>query len=399
MKTIFILSEFANENSNSTGYYWNRIANFLSLKRNSKIVVLATDLDDFSLTSCKKLKIRTPKINKHSVFQRIYYQVVLTSQFSWFILSQVRRGDIIFSGTNPAGLLIVGALLKKILRFEWIVLAYDVYPEVMVAGGLLKKSSGWIYGGLSYLFGCGYREIDKLIAIGADMKFIISRNKRISQNKIIVVQNWANDDAVKSPNQGENAIEKKLKLGADDFIFTFFGNMGRLQGVPNLLEAARRLKIPEIKILFIGTGYYKKEVERASNDPERENVLYYGELVPEKKQDGLTVGDVAIVSLAKGMYGLGVPSKAYFSMLADKPILAVMDENSEISLMLERHHIGWTCAPDDPDSLASLMESIYINRNTWRAAMRPRQALEDFYSETAALEKIYRCLYSDSISA
>lgn len=399
MKKIFILTEFANENSNSTGYYWNRIAKFLSLKQNSEIVVLATDLDDSSLISCKKVKIRTPEINKHSVFQRIYYQAALTFQFSWVILFQVRRGDIIFSGTNPSGLLIVAALLKKILRFEWAVLAYDVYPEVLVAGGLLKKSSGWIYGVLSYLFRCGYREIDKLIVIGADMKSIISRNKRISEQKIIVVPNWANDNTVRSLGKGENTIEKKLKLGADDFIFTFFGNLGRLQGVPNLLEAARRLSIPEIKILFIGNGYHKNQVESAANDPERENVLYYGQLVAERKQDGLTAGDVAIVSLAKGMYGLGVPSKAYFSMLADKPILAVMDENSEISVMLERHHIGWTCAPDDPDSLASLMESIYINRNTWRAAMRPRQTLEDFYSENTALENIYRCLYPDSLSA
>ena len=397
MKTIFLLSEFANKKSNSTGYYWECIADFVEAKQ-SRIVVLATDVEDSSSSFLKRKKIRVPRINKHKVWQRIYYQAILIAKFSLFILLRVRRGDTLICGTNPAALLIVSAILKKFLRFDWVVLAHDIYPETMVAGGLLKTPCGIIYSILDFAFQFSYRSADRMIAIGNDMKSVIVRNKKVAEDKIIVVQNWASDDGVVPSDRSNNPIESVLGFESKDFIFTFFGNLGRLQGVPNLLAAARLLSISAIKILFIGSGYYKSEVVRAANDPTCGNVFYYGEIEPERRNDGLTAGDVSIVSLAKNMYGLGVPSKAYFSMLADKPLLAVMDKDSEISLMLQEHEIGWTCLPDDPKALASLMELIYTSKSSWKCTMRPRHVLEKFYSHTAALEKIYHYLRSDSLS-
>ncbi|MCP5877696.1 hypothetical protein NL390_35070, partial [Klebsiella pneumoniae] len=68
--------------------------------------------------------------------------------------------------------------------------------------------------------------------------------------------------------------------------------------------------------------------------------------------------DIAIVTLAEGMLGLGVPSKAYFTMAADRPILAIMEEDAEVANMVKEHSIGWVCEPNDPVRLASLIDEI-----------------------------------------
>ena len=87
-------------------------------------------------------------------------------------------------------------------------------------------------------------------------------------------------------------------------------------------------------------------------------VHYYGELEQARKIMGLAACDVALITLEKGMVGLGVPSKAYFSMAADRPLLAVMESDAEIALMVKENNIGWVCDPGNPVALAALIDKI-----------------------------------------
>ena len=88
------------------------------------------------------------------------------------------------------------------------------------------------------------------------------------------------------------------------------------------------------------------------------NVKYLGALDMAQNNEGLAACDVSIVSLVPGMYGLGVPSKFYFSLAAGKDVLAVMDRGSEVSRSVEEHDLGWSCQADDPVSLARQIDKI-----------------------------------------
>jgi glycosyltransferase involved in cell wall biosynthesis len=73
-------------------------------------------------------------------------------------------------------------------------------------------------------------------------------------------------------------------------------------------------------------------------------------------------GDIAIISLSKGMKGLAVPSKTYFSIAANKPILAIADVGSELDLFVnENNGIGWFCEAGHPKKLAILINTIFNN--------------------------------------
>ena len=58
------------------------------------------------------------------------------------------------------------------------------------------------------------------------------------------------------------------------------------------------------------------------------------------------------------MKGLGVPSKAYFSMAADKLLLVVSDDGSELVQVVDEFNIGWSCDSENPASLADLIDNI-----------------------------------------
>ena len=59
------------------------------------------------------------------------------------------------------------------------------------------------------------------------------------------------------------------------------------------------------------------------------------------------------------MYGLGVPSKSYNILSAQKPILFIGNKKSEIALMIEENNIGWTIDNNDVNQIPTVLNQIY----------------------------------------
>jgi hypothetical protein len=97
------------------------------------------------------------------------------------------------------------------------------------------------------------------------------------------------------------------------------------------------------------------------------------------------------------MKGLGVPSKAYFSLAADKPLLVIGDKASELSILIsEEPNVGWHCEPENPKKLAFLIDQICSATDlNSRSSRRSIVGLK--YNYKNAIEK-YSKLISDLIN-
>ena len=73
--------------------------------------------------------------------------------------------------------------------------------------------------------------------------------------------------------------------------------------------------------------------------------------------------DVSLISLSPGMYGLAVPSKFYFSISAGKPVLCLVDEGSEIQLVMAEHELGWCNTTYNAQSISQLLDNICTQNN------------------------------------
>ena len=132
---------------------------------------------------------------------------------------------------------------------------------------------------------------------------------------------------------------------SSEIIFTFAGNIGRVQNVPFLLESVKKCDIENVHFLFIGGGAMVKEVELLSKN--HNNISYAGSFGRDEQNNFLSACDIAIVSLSKGMAGLGVPSKTYNILASGKPILFLGEENTEIATMIKDNDIGWVIDQDN----------------------------------------------------
>lgn len=383
MKKIFLVSEYILPNQNTTGYLFHKLHENLRKQYNDHLQLIVKE-DSMHVIE-DAILIANIDLNKKKLIQRVIFELIISLRFLLKVLFHVKKNDLVFTGTTPIFLLPVIYLCKKIKRFKWVLLVHDVFPENLVVAKVLKPSN-IIYKSLKYLFDKFYSYADKRIVIGKDMKNLI--DNKVSKDDSIIVQSWIDHNDIKIQDKSKNEIIKKLNWEKEQPVFQFFGNIGRVQGIHNIIESLKLITPDDRpKMLFIGSGAYEQELQSALMQLNEEKIKYTGALDPSKKSEGLSACDIAIVTLAEGMYGLGVPSKAYYSMAADKPILAIMDEDSEVSSMVKEHGIGWVVPAGNPEKLAEMLVKIKNDFQNMKH-VSPREVLIKNYSESVAMKKI-----------
>lgn len=386
MSNVFVVSEYVDAEQNSTGFFWSRIIKrvggeygHVSVIYPEPAMLPAESVD----AMVNKLPFYAPRFNKNKLSARVFGQVCQIVGFCWRIVRHVKKGDVVMTGTNPALLLMILPLLKRLKGFKWGVLVHDVFPENLVPAGVIK-SDGCLYPIIKRLFSVVYDSADLLIVIGRDMQELVAQKVR-NPSKVVYVSNWADETEVYPLPRGEVPFIEKMGW-QNKVVFQFFGNIGRLQGIENILDAISLVGDGRAAFLFMGEGALVPKVQEFISAYPSRNVAYAGAVPLKDKNLGLAAGDVALISLENGMLGLGVPSKAYFSLAADKPLLAIMDERAEISRVIRETGVGWQCGPSKPQDLADLIIEICAI-DFAPLSGRSRSVFLKTYSETPVLNK------------
>lgn len=390
-RKLFLITEFYDGTQNTTGYLLGKLHKFLN-KQKDLNVTLITKKDESIAFQPEAIYVNGPKVNKKNLFERAYYELLITLKFFIRSSTKIKKNDIVFTGTTPILLLLPTFILKKLIGFKWVLLVHDVFPENLIPAKVLKKDS-LAYKALKYVFDHVYASADKVIVIGVDMKQLI--HSKTKNNNIYIVPNWIDEDDITLESKSDNKILNELGWESNDrTTFQFFGNIGRVQGISNLLQAIQQMNnLDKAQFIFIGDGAYSDELKQHINDSGNENIVYYGPIPQQYKSIGLNACDISIVTLAEGMLGLGVPSKAYYSMAADKPIFAIMDNNSETYQMVEQNNIGWVVEPYHINEVAAKLDEAVSSIHT-KKINSPRQVLVDKYSEKIAMAKILNIINS-----
>lgn len=398
MKKIIIVSEFILPEQNSTGYFWYKIIQKIAQSAiTDNLSVVAPVDSQLSSNHFEKNVVlnlfNSPNYNKSSLISRIWGQIKQTYLFYKNTKGNLDADTKVVSGTNPLFLMVLMAILKIFKPFKWYLLVHDVFPQNLVPAGILKKNS-IIFKFLNSIFNIVYMQADHIIVIGRDMEKVLREKKY--KKEITVIPNWVDFGEIELLDKSDSPFIKKLNW-ENDIVFQFFGNIGRVQGIDHLLQAIHLVKNPQAKFLFIGGGSAVDLVNNYinSNQNVNNNIAYIGELSSSQRSLGLSSCDVTIVTLAEGMFGLGVPSKAYFSMGANRPILAIMDDDAEVACMVKEHQIGWVESSNQPQQLALLIDEICENKLLTNL-VSSRTTLEKYYHQDILLEKFIRILRADN---
>ena len=325
--------------------------------------------------------------DKNNFLERGIGLLVYSLRLFKSILLKVKRGDKILLVTNPAFLLLLMPVVTWVKRTKYCILVHDVFPENLVAIGKIKSTS-FKYRRLKSLFDFSYRKADLCISIGRDMTSVLELKTK-GRCAIKFIPNWSDIKNVFPLDKKSTELSKQLNIG-NKFVFMFAGNLGYVQGLDNILRAIDSINNNDVLFLFIGGGAKANDIQKYAE--KHANVIYVELQERNKQNDFLNACDVAIVSLSKGMYGLGVPSKTYNTMAAGKPILYIGDESSEVGLCIKEYKLGWVVEPNNPQKLKEQIELILkyqeekLNELQWNS----RNVAEHIFAKELILEKYYQ---------
>lgn len=389
-KKIYLITEFYDGAQNTTGYLLGKLYKFLDTQEDLDVTLITKEDHSISYQP-KAVYVTGPKINKKSLINRAYYELLIGFKFFKSSSIKIKKNDIVFTGTTPILLLLPIHILKRLIGFKWVLLVHDVFPENLIPAQILNKNS-LIYKLLKSIFDHIYASADRIIVIGSDMKQLI--HEKTGSDNIFVIPNWIDENDIHLQSKTDNDILKSLGWDNAKTTFQFFGNIGRVQGIANLLQAISLMKNKDkAQFIFIGDGAYADEFKASLKQNKENNIVYYGPIPQQEKSIGLNACDISIVTLAEGMLGLGVPSKAYYSMAANKPIFAIMDRRSEIYQMVEGNKIGWVVEPYNIQQVANKLDEAVESANA-EQFNSPRQILIDKFSEKIAMRSILKVINS-----
>lgn len=389
---IFVVSELYYPEETSTGYILTKIAE--GLAETLPIQVITGPPDYSGLKAAAKSEIRNKvriervsavNLNKNKIASRLLRSILLSFQLAVKTLKMVQKGDTVLVVTNPAPLLVIMCLVCRFTRSSLIILTHDVFPENLQAAELLQKNSLW-FRILARLFNSVYKASDHIIVIGRDMKKMMRSKINSNQPEITVITNWADTVDIIPEARASNQIIKNLKLESH-FIVQFAGNIGRVQGINQIVDAAEILKSENVHFVFVGDGAKRKWLIEQVESRELTNITVLDPMPRAQQQLFLNACDVGIVSLSAGMVGLGVPSKVYNLLAAGKPIIAVVDSVSEVGFLIKEENVGWVVPPADSERLASVIREASKFRRLNEMGCRAREIAECKYSLDAIIAK------------
>lgn len=397
---IWIVSEYYYPTVTSTGYYLTEIAEYLAAReKNVHVICTNSNYNTSAKLTLEKEEVRnnvhihrtlTGNIDKNNFVLRSVR--LLLSSLALFIkvVKKVGREEKVLVVTNPAFLLLLLPLAKRMVKFEYTILVHDIFPENLAAIGKIKSNS-FLYRKMKNIFDYAYSQADAYISIGRDMAEVIK--EKVGDNiKTTNIPNWADVDDVFPVAKENTKMIKELGL-SKKFVFQFAGNLGHSQGLDNILNAIKLVDNESLHFLFIGTGAKEETIKKFINKNPLDNVTLVGFQQRSEQNDFLNACDVAIVTLSDGMFGLGVPSKSYNIMAAGKPILIVADKNSEISLCVKEYGLGWVVTPNDPKLLKEIIIKIYHERAVLQEmSNQSRKIAETEFAKEIILQKYVEAL-------
>ena len=389
-RKIWVISELFYPESISTGYIMTEIAKSLSAEFKIEVICGSffyenkDEFYDIIELPFPVNRIKEIKYNKNNIISRLIGNLRISWRMFLVMKRKIPSNAELLMVSNPIFLIWLSSLVVKKKKWKIKLLVHDVFPENIVSVKDISIFSRLLLPLLKHIFNIAFSKMNTLILLGRDMKIVFS--KKVKNVNIQIIENWADTESVFPITTTQNKC-----------IFLYAGNFGRVQGLEDLLEALKFVNNSNYKFLFIGSGAYQNKIDDFIAEGNK-NVEKYPWQSREKQNKILNNATIGVVSLAKGMYGLGVPSKFYNLIAAGKPIFYIGPRNSELHLVVKEFNIGWYVEAGDINGIIDTIEEI-INTdqhliNTYSS--NARKLAENNYSKNLILNRFTKLFYNEN---
>lgn len=266
------------------------------------------------------------------------------------------RGDVLLLTSAPPFLPVLGYLANLCFGLPYVCLIYDLYPEVVTELKVLPAQH-WLIGLWNAINKKVWERAQSIIVLSSTMEERVIANHPQIADKISVIHNWANPQSIKPIPKQDNwfALEHCL---TEKFTVLYSGNLGRCHDADTILETIKLLKDDPIQFVFIGNGAKHSGCLEKTRSLGLHNCIFLPYQDKQVLSYSLSVGDLALVSIAPSLEGVVAPSKLYGFMAAGRAVAAICAPNSYLRQLLTDAECGAGFNHRDSANLAQFIRSL-----------------------------------------
>ncbi len=266
--------------------------------------------------------------------------------------------DTLFEDVSYSSCWSIWAAKRKKMRI--VSMFQDVWPDNAVQSGLIGQDS-LIYKFFDFWQKPVYKHSHRFICISDDMKAFVA-SKGAAPENISVIYNWGyTDDTVNIP-WDENPFVKKYDLSPDIFYPIYAGNIGRMQNVELILNAAGLLKDrADIQFLVIGEGARLDAIREMAKDMALSNMIFLPFQPSELATAVYSAAGANLIPLVPDGVKTALPSKTGVCLSCGQPIVFCFGKDCNFSKIAQEYQAGLCVSAQDPGELAAAIETLAQN--------------------------------------
>lgn len=297
--------------------------------------------------------------------------------------------DAVLAVSPPLTLGVSGLAVARARRAGMVFNVQDVYPDVAIELGVLTGKLS--VGAARRMETACYRRAQAITVPSHDQKANILANGAAPE-KIHVIPNFV-DTTWLRPGERENSYRREFGL-QDKTVVMYAGNVGLSQSLDLLIEAAAALSYdPDLVFVINGQGAKRAELEAKARGLGN---LRFVDMQPyDRLPEVLAAGDIHIVPLRRGLARSSVPSKIYSSLAAGRPVIASVDEGSEIARTVAEADAGVNVPPEDAEALTKAIRRLIDSPDEMATMGAAGRAFVVKWASPAAVATAYEELFDD----
>ncbi len=260
-----------------------------------------------------------------------------------------RRFDVVFVyGVSPILKILPAMVVRRFTGGELVTWVQDLWPQSLQVTGFVRNQR--VLGAVAALVRWLYRHNQLLLVQSQGFVPLVA-----SMSGATPVEYHPNPGELAFMAEPEGAPALTLEPG---FNVVFAGNLGTVQALDTVIEAARQLRdVPAICFVLIGSGsrgeWLQSEVRRLGLT----NVQMPGRFPPQAMPGILAQASALLVSLTRDpMLSQTVPSKIQAYLATGRPLIASLD--GEGARVVDESGAGLVCPAEDAAALAGAVRRL-----------------------------------------
>jgi colanic acid biosynthesis glycosyl transferase WcaI len=322
-----------------------------------------------------------PAPTKRALLRRGFAFIAFSALAAWM----GGRGDdvdCVLALSPPLTLPLAGLSIARRRKAPLVFNVQDIYPDIAVELDVLtnKRLIEIAHRVERYC----YEHADAVTVLSEDLQANVGA-KTSHPEKVRVIPNFVDTEWIR-PAAKENSYRRDHGLEGK-LVVMYAGNVGLSQSLDLVLDAASALSYDESLVFVInGQGAHRERLERRAQG--LPNVRFVDTQPVERLPEVLAAADIHLVTLKRGLARSSVPSKTYSILAAGRPLLASVDEGSEVARAVERAGAGVGVPPEDPEAFTKAIRGLIDSPNDLeRMGMAGRKFVETWASPAAVAQK------------